>query len=560
LTLDGIVSLHALLRSGCPATALGQLVIESEVMTGNRPGRIQRISRPTPSECATVTRLVQILDRLGLSHCRPIAALIRGVLLRAIGSSPAALEEALRRYRRLLLHARDALVAGQMVDRAELRRFTGELGDQLIWWELLPAVEPKTEIDLGDLPHLEDLIQDVRAASEEGDGKLDRLSELLSDMTPTLIFAASRDTVRYIRDRLRNCRLAWCTGERAGIGGATLARRTVLDWFREPVDSSFAPRHLVVTDVAAEGLDLQRAARVIHYDLPWTPVRLEQREGRSVRYGSRYSEVEVVRFAPPPVLERLLRIESTLTRKAKLPARAGLGPEGRHIWRWRAELADRFGRGEARAGVAAVTSPEHGLLAGFNLHRTGDAECLSASVLWLELDGGWTESTEIVTARLSIAAAQTEILPVDSDQLRNWLSILTGPIRDRLAFTRSRRWVTPDPAPAARRLAARLQGLIREAARRHEARRLVELERALAFVAGGHTAGEAALIERLADSTQRELAVALARFPKTQTGFTGIEVRLTGLVVFGPAKPDVAELASAACRDCKPPSSISTEP
>lgn len=43
---------------------------------------------------------------------------------------------------------------------------------------------------------------------------------------------------------------------------------------------------LVATDVASEGLNLQERCRtVIHYDLPWNPNRLEQRNGRVDRFG-----------------------------------------------------------------------------------------------------------------------------------------------------------------------------------------------------------------------------------------------------------------------------------
>ncbi|MEO6056166.1 MAG: hypothetical protein ABIQ49_04935, partial [Gemmatimonadales bacterium] len=58
------------------------------------------------------------------------------------------------------------------------------------------------------------------------------------------------------------------------------------------------------------------------------------------------------------------------------------------------------------------------------------------------------------------------------------------------------------------------------------------LERALAFAAGGHTAGEAQLVRRLADAEGAELAGALARIPAPTQRWEGIEVRVTGLVLF----------------------------
>ena len=45
-------------------------------------------------------------------------------------------------------------------------------------------------------------------------------------------------------------------------------------------------RVLVATDAASEGLNLHRTARyLLHYDCPWNPSRLEQRNGRLDRYG-----------------------------------------------------------------------------------------------------------------------------------------------------------------------------------------------------------------------------------------------------------------------------------
>jgi superfamily II DNA or RNA helicase len=53
--------------------------------------------------------------------------------------------------------------------------------------------------------------------------------------------------------------------------------------FNDPGD---AVRVLVATDAAAEGLNLQETARyVLHWDVPWNPSRLEQRNGRLDRHG-----------------------------------------------------------------------------------------------------------------------------------------------------------------------------------------------------------------------------------------------------------------------------------
>jgi len=57
------------------------------------------------------------------------------------------------------------------------------------------------------------------------------------------------------------------------------------------------PRVLVATDCLSEGINLQdKFTAVVHYDLPWNPNRLEQREGRVDRYGQTAKRVKAIRF------------------------------------------------------------------------------------------------------------------------------------------------------------------------------------------------------------------------------------------------------------------------
>jgi len=182
--------------------------------------------------------------------------------------------------------------------------------------------------------------------------------------------------------------------------------------------------------------------------------------------------------------------------------------------------------------VTAVSSDRQGLLAGFAVYRaTEPAVCLSVSVGWLESGGAWTESPEIVTDIL-LSAERGEPLPLSADRLREWVELLGQPIRERLSLIQGRRWVGAEPDSAARRVANRVQRLIREAARLRQADRLLRLERALGFVAGGHTAGEAMLVERLAGTADAELEAILSRLAPVRKEWDGLEVRLTGLIVF----------------------------
>jgi hypothetical protein len=271
---------------------------------------------------------------------------------------------------------------------------------------------------------------------------------------------------------------------------------------------------------------------VVHYDLPWTPMRLEQREGRAARLGSRHPKVEIFRFIPPPSIDRLLRIQATLARKAKLPEMTGLGEKGRRIWRWRSDVAEELARGTAVAGVAKISSPFPGLLAGVRLYRPGSPpSAVSAFVGWLDPTGAWTEDPDIVTARLRAAAGEIGSAPMVSE-LRLYLELLTPIIRQRLALTRGGRWLAADPTSSSRSVAMRLGELIRNAARLRQGTRLSELEGVLRFVSGGHTAGEELLLKQMACANDRGILEGL-RGTLPQSEWTGIEVGLTGLILFG---------------------------
>jgi superfamily II DNA or RNA helicase len=539
LRADGVPSLRGSLGRGAGCgTPLGRVIVEARCVA-DRPARVGMASVPTERESVTAADGLDLLAGLRLSRHPPTAALVRSVLYRAAASSPAALDGALRRYRGLLLHARDARAAGHPLSRRELRRFTGKLEDQLVWWELLPGGDTGLELDPDDLPALDAALAAGGSAAATQDDKVERLRALLADGTPSLVFTASRDTVRYLRDRLGDLPLAWCTGVRAGLGHAVLPRRVVLGWFREgPGPSLPRParaRHLVVTDVAAEGLDLQRAARVVHYDLPWTPMRLDQREGRAIRLGSSHAAVSVVRFTPPAPLDRVLRLERTLARKAALPSTAGLGPAGRSLWRWRAELAEMLQGRESIQGTAVVPEGPPGLLGAFCLYGrgAGGETRLASAVVWVAPDGAWTEDEATIAARLGQALACRAPGRPSGDRLRQALGLLAAPIRSRLLASRGSRWLAPRLAPPARAAVLRVQHEVRTAARRRDAAGLEELERALAFLGGGHTAGEAMLIERLAELGEAELRRALRRLPGPSPQWPIVEARLGGLLLFG---------------------------
>ncbi len=161
---------------------------------------------------------------------------------------------------------------------------------------------------------------------------------------------------------------------RRGPGpGAACPGMSFLSWFGPShrwIGPGTPPALLLSTDVSAEGLDLQSAARVVHYDLPWTPVRLVQREGRALRGGSPHTSVEIVRFDPPAGIEETTsKVLAPGAERSPCRAEPASVPMARSLWRWRDELAARLGPGDAVEGVAAVPAGAEGpgLLAGVAL-------------------------------------------------------------------------------------------------------------------------------------------------------------------------------------------------
>jgi superfamily II DNA or RNA helicase len=128
------------------------------------------------------------------------------------------------------------------------------------------------------------------------DKKLSRCIEIVKDLLKEkynpIIWCRYVATAEYLGEHLKNI-----LGDKIQV--VTLHGRIPDDERKAKIDDiSFdEPRVLVATDCLSEGVNLQeKFTAVIHYDLPWNPNRLEQREGRVDRYGQKDPKVKAVRF------------------------------------------------------------------------------------------------------------------------------------------------------------------------------------------------------------------------------------------------------------------------
>jgi SNF2 family DNA or RNA helicase len=72
------------------------------------------------------------------------------------------------------------------------------------------------------------------------------------------------------------------------------------DWMRELFEKH--AQVLIATEAGGEGINLQFCSNMINYDLPWNPMRLEQRIGRIHRFGQE-NDVQIYNFAVRDTLE-----------------------------------------------------------------------------------------------------------------------------------------------------------------------------------------------------------------------------------------------------------------
>lgn len=101
-----------------------------------------------------------------------------------------------------------------------------------------------------------------------------------------VLFAFFKPTLYYLADRLRRDGIdsLMLTGDDTGD------KQLIVDEFAKPTTAPV----LLSSEVGSEGLDLQFAAAMVNYDLPWNPMVVEQRIGRIHRIGQQAERIIVI--------------------------------------------------------------------------------------------------------------------------------------------------------------------------------------------------------------------------------------------------------------------------
>jgi len=157
------------------------------------------------------------------------------------------------------------------------------------------------DLDLDDIdddekigPVLKELISKVRILGnyeelKASDSKYKRLIETIKELRSEnplekiVVFSYFRATLKYLAERLKedgiNCVLI--------MGGMEVSKDELIDSFRESDEINV----MLTSEVSSEGIDLQFSRVLVNYDLPWNPMRVEQRIGRIDRLGQKSKKV-----------------------------------------------------------------------------------------------------------------------------------------------------------------------------------------------------------------------------------------------------------------------------
>ena len=218
-------------------------------------------------------------------------------------SSPAALRASLRNRRAGL----ERLLAGAEADEetmpleaARANALDEDTGERVTPEEAGTRMERlgfalSPEAIRAEIAELERMLALAEKVTPARDAKLQKLLDTtlwarLGTYPKVIVFTRYVDTLNYLAEQIRRAPRYERTKVITIYGEMNDAqRREALRQFeRAPLAV------LVATDAISEGMNLQHyAAQVIHYELPWNPNRLEQRNGRVDRFGQRKPVVYV---------------------------------------------------------------------------------------------------------------------------------------------------------------------------------------------------------------------------------------------------------------------------
>ena len=177
--------------------------------------------------------------------------------------------------------------------------------DELEWTEAgaTDAMPPKELI-----PHIRKQVQVLLERAQNLDSedlKLEALRTIVRDRqslpnNKVMIFSSFRHTLFYLHKHLMR------DGFRVGLihGGTPDEERLDLrNRFEKPRSDPDSLDLMLFSEVGCEGLDYQFCDCIVNYDLPWNPMKVEQRIGRIDRRGQKSESVSIINLITPGTVD-----------------------------------------------------------------------------------------------------------------------------------------------------------------------------------------------------------------------------------------------------------------
>lgn len=159
----------------------------------------------------------------------------------------------------------------------------------------------------GNLADLREACADIGETDSKLKAFMNALSELRSESpnSKVIVFAFFKRTLEYLRRNLNAPNSTYSGSVHMIHGGVKReARGAIIDTFKQSEGFGI----LLLSEVGSEGMDFEFCDTVINYDLPWNPMKVEQRIGRVDRYGQEAESVRVYSLVLKDTIEdRILK-------------------------------------------------------------------------------------------------------------------------------------------------------------------------------------------------------------------------------------------------------------
>lgn len=200
-------------------------------------------------------------------------------------------------------------------------QYAGRYATRFKWLRaslLAPELQRDLQEDSRRLMNILDVCGDWDPRTDQ---KLNELTELLSEThgdEKVIVFSQFADTVRYLTEQLNQRgidKLEGVTGDSANPTELAARFSPVSNEKRREIRPDDELRVLISTDVLSEGQNLQDAAIVVNFDLPWAIIRLVQRAGRVDRIGQEAEDILCYSFLPAEGIERIIDLRGRIRRR-----------------------------------------------------------------------------------------------------------------------------------------------------------------------------------------------------------------------------------------------------